>query len=163
MTKRHTMIKTLIVLFIYAIAMALVEASVVVYLRALYYPHGFFIRTVADLASLPAPIFSVELWREAATIVMLVAVSYLAFTKIKERFFAFIFAFSIWDLGYYLFLFLFLHWPVSLTTIDVYFLIPRAWIGPVWFPLGLFFILSIYSTVTLLHTHHNIRHKKTSL
>ena len=63
---------------------------------------------------------------------------------------AFLFAFSVWDLGYYLFLYLFLSWPSSLATTDVYFLIPWPWLGPVWIPLALFFVLGGASLYYLL-------------
>lgn len=131
-------IKIISALSAYAVAMAMLEAAVVVYLRELYYPSGFFIQSAEDLAILPAHILSVELWREAATIIMLAAISFLSFNKIKERFLAFIFTFSIWDLFYYFFLYLILRWPPALATLDVYFLIPWPWVGPVWVPLILF-------------------------
>ena len=140
MDKRN--IKTVFALFLYAIAMALVESAVVVYLRELYYPGGFFIQSVADLAVMSPRILNVELWREAATILMLAAVGYLAFNDFRKRVAAFFLAFSIWDLAYYFFLYLFLRWPPSLTTFDVYFLIPWPWIGPAWFPLALFGLLT---------------------
>ena len=118
--------------------MAMLEAAVIVYLRELYYPSGFFIQSAKDLAVMHPPILRVELWREAATIIMLAAVGFLSFNKIKEKFLAFIFIFSLWDLFYYFFLYLILRWPPSLATLDLYFLIPWPWVGPVWFPLILF-------------------------
>lgn len=133
----------LLALVIYASAMALVETAVVIYLRELYYPTGFFLRTADDLAVIPSKILNVELWREAATIIMLLAVAYLAFSDWKKKVLAFILAFSIWDLAYYLFLYVFLRWPSSLVTTDVYFLIPWPWLGPVWFPLALFGIVAV--------------------
>ncbi len=142
--------KTIAVLAIYATAMALIEAAVVVYLRELYYPEGFSIRTAADLQVIPWKILRVEIWREVATIIMLAAVGFVAFDRAKEKLWAFIWAFSLWDLAYYLFLYIFLRWPLSLGTIDVYFLIPRPLIGPVWFPLLLFGILGIISFRQLL-------------
>ena len=125
--------------------MALVEAAVVVYLRALYYPAGFVMNSAADFAAIPYAILRVELWREASTIVMLAAVGFLAFGEWRARIFTFLFAFSLWDIFYYVFLYIFIGWPQSLTTLDVYFLIPWAWIGPVWFPLVLFTLLAIVS------------------
>ena len=131
-------LKKIAALAIYAIAMALVEAAVVVYLRELYYPLGFFIQSASDLEVIPLHILKVELWREVATILMLAAVGYLAFSAAKYRLLAFVFTFSIWDLAYYLFLYIFLRWPPSLGTLDVYFLIPWPWLGPIWLPLILF-------------------------
>ena len=135
----------IIALAIYAGAMAVVEAAAVVYLRELYYPSGFFISSSADLSVLPAHILNVELWRETATIIMLSAVAYLAFITRKLRLLAFLWAFAVWDLAYYLFLYLFLKWPPTLGAMDVYFLIPRVWIGPVWLPLTLSSIAAISS------------------
>ena len=133
------------VLAVYAVAMALFEAVVVMYLRELYYPSGFFIQSAQDLAVIPARILRVELWREAATVVMLAAVGFLAFSRVREKFWGFIFSFSIWDIFYYFFLFVFLKWPPTLGTTDVYFLIPAPWIGPVWVPLAIFSVLAIIS------------------
>ncbi len=145
-------LKIIVVLLIYAVAMALVEAAVVVYLRELYYPAGFFIRSAADLQVIPWRTLRVELWREEATLVMLAAVSFLAFNRLKEKLWAFVWSFSVWDLAYYLFLYIFIKWPSSLGTIDVYFLIPWPWIGPVWFPLALFGILGAISFWKLLQS-----------
>lgn len=125
--------------------MALVEAAVVIYLRELYYPLEFFINSVQDLAVMPERILRVELWREVATIIMLAAVGFLFSSRLKKKILGFIWAFSIWDLFYYFFLYLFLKWPPSLLTADVYFLIPWPWIGPVWFPLILFSTLAVVS------------------
>lgn len=147
---RNNTKKAIIVLAVYAIAMALVEAAVVIYLRELYYPAGFFIKTAADLQIIPWDILRVEIWREVATIIMLFAVSFLAFIRAKDKIFAFVLAFSIWDLFYYLFLYIFLRWPPSLGTTDVYFLIPRPWLGPVWVPLAIFSILAAGSLWYLL-------------
>ncbi len=138
------------VLALYALAMALLEAAVVVYLRALYYPQGFLVKSAADLAAIPRSVYFIELLREAATLLMLAAVAWLAYRSRRHRIWAFIFAFSVWDLGYYLFLYLFLRWPASLAVTDVYFLIPRPSLGPVWVPLVLFAALGIWSGKTLL-------------
>jgi len=137
--------RTITILAIYAVAMGLLEAAVVVYLRELYYPQGFSIQSVWGLAVIPQKIMAVEYSREAATIVMLAAVALLAFRETSRRLWAFLFAFSAWDIAYYVFLYIFLGWPPALTTLDVYFLIPFPWIGPVWIPLLLFSVLGAFS------------------
>ncbi len=142
--------KQIIALGTFAIAMAFVEAAVVVYLRELYYPNGFFVQTVADLQVIPWKILQVEILREVATIVMLASIAFLAFELVKEKLWAFIFAFSLWDIFYYLFLYIFLKWPSSFATTDVYFLIPWPLIGPIWFPLLLFTVLGVVSLRKLL-------------
>ena len=78
--------------------------------------------------------YRTEVMREAATIVMLLAVAYLAYERLVLKAVTFVWIFAIWDLFYYVFLKLLIGWPPSLTTNDVLFLIPRAWVAPVWVP-----------------------------
>ena len=58
----------------------------------------------------------------------------LAGTERWDRFLAFCVSFGVWDLCYYVWLWLLLGWPPSLLTWDVLFLIPVPWIGPVLAP-----------------------------
>ena len=110
--------------------MAYVESAVVVYLRAIYYPQGF----ASSLAPLPPHMVAIEIGREAATLVMLLGVAMLAGRERWERFPAFCVSFGVWDLFYYVWLWLLLRWPPSLLTWDVLFLIPVPWTGPVLAP-----------------------------
>ena len=110
--------------------MAYVEATVVVYLRAIYYPNGF----AFPLTLMPGGMTAIEIGREAATLVMLLGVAVLAGTERWERALAFCVSFGVWDLAYYVWLWLLLGWPPSLLTWDVLFLIPVPWIGPVLAP-----------------------------
>jgi hypothetical protein len=124
-------IRTNLWVVLFSIAFALVEASVVVYLRALYYPGGF---------ALPLKVISgfhlgVELSREAATIIMLAAVGIFAGRTRWERVSYFLIAFGVWDIFYYVWLKLFLNWPASIFDWDILFLIPLPWIGPVIAPI----------------------------
>lgn len=115
----------------YAVAMGYLESAVVVYLRALLYPHGFSF----PIANLTPSLAEVEIIREAATVVMLFAVGMLSGRSGVTRFAYFIFAFGVWDLSYYLFLKIILGWPQSLLTWDILFLIPITWSGPVIAPM----------------------------
>jgi len=115
---------------IYAVAMAYVESAVVVYLRAIYYPHGF----TFPLVPMPPVMAAIEVGREAATFVMLVGVAALAGTDRWDRFLAFCMAFGVWDVFYYVWLWLLAGWPPSLFTWDLLFLIPVPWVGPVLAP-----------------------------
>jgi hypothetical protein len=117
---------------LYGVAMAAVEAAVVVYLRAL---HAGPAPVTVFLAVIPDPLIAIEVGREAATIVMLVAVATLAGRDRWERFLYFALAFGVWDIGYYAWLRLFIGWPPSLLTWDVLFLIPVPWLAPVLAPL----------------------------
>jgi hypothetical protein len=73
----------------------------------------------------------VETVREAATILMLGAIAWIAAETWRRRVAAFFVAFTVWDLSYYLFLRVLEGWPVSVMDRDVFFLIPVAWVGPV--------------------------------
>jgi hypothetical protein len=115
---------------IFAIAMAFLESAVVVYLRALYYPDG----VIFPLKLIEGRIAVTELWREVATMVMLITIAVIVSKRAIERFAWFIYAFAIWDIFYYVFLYLLLEWPQSLLTWDILFLIPVTWTGPVLAP-----------------------------
>lgn len=117
---------------LFAVAMAFVEAAVVVYLRGLFYPEGFSL----PLKVLPDRYIAVELFRELATMVMLVTVAGLAGKRFWERFGYFLILFGVWDIFYYLWLAATLGWPASLFDWDILFLIPLPWIGPVIAPVA---------------------------
>jgi hypothetical protein len=117
-------------LIVYAIAMAYVESAVVVYLGAIYYPQGF----AFPVAPMEPGTTAIEMGREVATLVMLFGVAMLVGTERWDRFLAFCVSFGVWDIFYYVWLWLLLGWPPSLLTWDVLFLIPVPWIGPVLAP-----------------------------
>ena len=119
----------------YAVAMAYVEAAVVVYLeRALGAEVGrvFPIRPVTEAGDLAA----IEVGREAATLAMIAVVGALAGRSPLERLAWAAVVFGAWDIGYYGWLFCFSGWPPSLGTTDLLFLIPVPWAGPVWSPMA---------------------------
>jgi hypothetical protein len=127
MTQVHIPIRKLIWVSVFGIAFAFVESSVVAYLRALYYPDGF----TFPLRVITQQHLAIELAREAATIVMLVAVGIIAGGKAWQKFGYFLLAFGVWDIFYYLWLKVILDWPASFMDWDILFLIPLPWIGPV--------------------------------
>jgi hypothetical protein len=117
-------------LWLLGLAVGWFEASVVVYLRQLYYPSGFHFPVLITWDRVVA----VEAFREAASILLLAAGARLAGRHFLERFAAFLLLFGIWDLVYYGALKIVLGWPEGLGTWDVLFLIPAPWVGPVWAP-----------------------------
>lgn len=127
---RSSLIKKLWIIIAFAIAMGFLEAIVVVYVREIYYPDGFSF----PLKLIPPKIFTIELVRELATLVMLVCIGMLAGKTKTEKFAWFLITFGIWDINYYAALKIFLDWPASLLTWDILFLIPVTWIGPVLAP-----------------------------
>jgi|Deesub1362A_J573_1020465.scaffolds.fasta_scaffold01441_6 hypothetical protein len=128
---KGSLVRKALWLSLFAMAMAYLEATVVVYLRELYYPKGFHF----PLNPMPIRLVWVELAREASTIVMLLAVAVLAGEKGPLRFAHFMYIFGIWDIFYYIWLKVVLGWPESLLTWDLLFLIPLPWVGPVLAPI----------------------------
>lgn len=122
--------KTLIWVILFSIAMGFMESAVVIYLREIYYKTGF----QFPLVPIDPKIARVEFLRELATIIMLVGIGYTAGKNKLQRFAYFSLSFAIWDIFYYIFLYVFLGWPNSLFTWDILFLIPFPWVGPVWAP-----------------------------
>ncbi|MDP1623691.1 MAG: hypothetical protein Q8M08_15300 [Bacteroidales bacterium] len=112
---------------IFAVSMGFLESAVVVYLRTIFYPEGFSF----PLKALTREIGITELLREAATIIMLVIIGVVSAKKFIIRFALFIYAFAIWDIFYYVFLYILIGWPSSLLEWDILFLIPVTWTGPV--------------------------------
>lgn len=129
------MILKLSLLAFFGIAMAHLEGVVVVYLRkALGMLDSESNKESVD--KIPKRYLDIEMTREAATIVMLVVIACLTGVTWAERGVYFLWTFAFWDLFYYLSLYILIRWPPDLKTIDVLFLIPRPWIAPVWFPIG---------------------------
>lgn len=124
-----------LVLGLYAVAMAYVEAAVVVDLNgALGQQLGALFPLRPELRS--GPLILIEVGREAATLVMLGTVGILAGRSAVERLAWSGVAFGTWDIGYYAWLHVFSGWPPDLWTWDVLFLVPVPWTGPVWAPLA---------------------------
>jgi hypothetical protein len=116
----------------FAIAMAYLESTIVVYLRRLYYhDRGDF---DFPLVIIDTPTLFLEVGREACTIIMLATVGIAAGRTRVGKFAFFLLLFGVWDIFYYIWLKVFLDWPPSLLTWDVLFLIPVPWVGPVLAP-----------------------------
>jgi hypothetical protein len=123
----------LVLLGIWAVTFALVEAMVVYYLRRLFGLESA-ARFVEGAFHFPKDYLAYERGREAATMVMLIAVALLAGRTLWQAFAYWLFAFGVWDVFYYVWLYVLLRWPSSLGTRDLLFLIPSEWWAPVWLP-----------------------------
>ncbi|HYG15871.1 MAG TPA: hypothetical protein VEC12_08970 [Bacteroidia bacterium] len=117
----------IVIAVVFSIAMAFLESAVVVYLRYLLYGGGFDF----PLSDMPGVLIVTELGRELATLLMLFAVGYMLATTKLSRLAWFMFCFAIWDIFYYVFLYVLLGWPKSIFDWDILFLLPVAWYGPV--------------------------------
>ena len=127
----------LVWLAVYAVAMGLLEAICVIYLR----------RLLPFEPGVPVPPLErlrIEVIREAATLVMLVAVAWLAGINARTRLAGFFFAFGIWDVVYYAGLWSLAGWPTRLLEWDCLFLIPKPWYAPVLAPMliSAYFVLA---------------------
>ena len=139
---------------VYAVAMAYLEAAVVVYLRALLQ---------IDLTHVSlGHYFNIEVGREAATIVMLVAVGWVAGRELQDRLAYGAFAFGLWDIWYYIWLAVLVGWPETLFDWDILFLIPLRWWGPVLSPVLVALWLCIVSAFAIVRTERGERVEFTS-
>jgi hypothetical protein len=120
--------RQLVWLTLFAIAMAQVEASLVVHLRTIYYPTNSL--QIFPLVLMSHRDLAIELIRELATVAMICSVAVLTVTSFIRRFAAFVYVFGLWDLFYYAWLKLMIGWPVDWLEWDVLFLIPWPWFGP---------------------------------
>lgn len=128
---------------VWAVAFALVEAAVVEYLRALYYPldqggFKFPVLTPEQIQAMGGDHWNrllIELGREISTLVMLAAIGSAAGNNRREAWAHFMIAFGVWDIFYYIWLKLFIDWPADLMTWDLLFLIPVPWASPVLAPI----------------------------
>jgi hypothetical protein len=135
--------RMLLILTFFSIAMGYLESAVVVYLREIYYPFGFNF----PMVQMTGKIAVTEIFREAATIIMLITIAWLAGKTFLERFSWFIFCFAIWDIFYYIFLKILIGWPSSFLTWDILFLIPVIWTGPVISPVIISFTMILMAVV----------------
>jgi hypothetical protein len=136
--------KRWLVVFVYASAMAWVEAAVVFYLRTM-------VNRIEPYQLDPFPIIGamaqVEVAREAATLLMLLTVGILAGHSWRSRLGYFALAFGVWDIFYYVFLKVICGWPHSVMDWDILFLIPLPWWGPVLAPVLISLLLILWGTI----------------
>jgi hypothetical protein len=128
----------------FAIAMAWVEAASVFYIRAL-------VDRIEPYQANPLPVHgalgNVELWREAATLVMIATLGLLAGRTWRRRAGYAALAFGAWDIFYYVFLRLISGWPRTLLDWDILFLLPLPWWGPVLAPVSIALVMILWGTL----------------
>lgn len=129
---------------VFAIAMAWVESAVVFYLRTM-------IGRIDPHQTNPLPVMAnlgtVELVREAATLLMLLTVGMLAGKSWRNRLGYSAIAFGFWDIFYYVFLRLICGWPRSPLDWDVLFLLPLPWWGPILAPVLIATLMIVWGTL----------------
>jgi hypothetical protein len=128
----------------FAVAMAWMEAACVFYIRALV---GRIEPYQANPLPMDPTLGNVELWREAATLVMIAMVGMLAGRAWRERWGYAALAFGTWDIFYYVFLRVICGWPQTPLDWDVLFLLPLPWWGPVLAPVCIAVIMIAWGTL----------------
>jgi hypothetical protein len=106
-------------------------------------------------------LLTTEVWREAATLMMLAAVGWLAGRRGGERLAYGLFAFGLWDIWYYVWLWVLIDWPASLLDWDVLFLIPLRWWGPVLSPMLIAALICVNAVLAVLRMERGERLKVT--
>lgn len=133
-----------LVVILFAVGMAWVEAASVYYLRVM-------VDRIDPYQENPMPIRGilgqVELVREAATLVMLLTIGMLAGRTWHKRLGYTAIAFGVWDILYYVFLRVISDWPKSLFDWDILFLLPVPWWGPVLAPVCIALLMIIWGTL----------------
>ena len=119
---------------LFAVAFAWVESAVVVYLRDIFYGGDFHFPLIIGWEGgkrNPSQLIWIEFGREIATLIMLFSVGWAAGRKLVVKFSLFLIAFGVWDIFYYIWLYVMIKWPQSLMTWDLLFFVPLPWVGPV--------------------------------
>ncbi len=133
-----------LVVVAFAVAMAWMESSTVLYLRTM-------VDRVVPYQADPLPVHAVlgpvELVREAATLIMLLTTGILAGRTWQQRFGYTAVAFGTWDVMYYVFLRLTSGWPSSIFDWDILFLLPLPWWGPVLAPVSIALLMIAWGTL----------------
>jgi hypothetical protein len=138
------------IVVVFGIALAYIEAAVVVYLRTIFHPAGFtFPLTEFGISPLWKRLLLTETGREAATLVLILTASWLFGRNLRQRFAFFLTIFAVWDIFYYIWLKVLLDWPISIMDWDILFLIPTVWAGPVLAPILVSLILLVFAVIML--------------
>jgi hypothetical protein len=135
----------LVVMF--AVAMAWVEAASVFYIRALVDRIEPYQANPLPLETMTGALGYVEVWREAATLVMIATLGLLAGRTWRRCAGYAALAFGVWDIFYYVFLRLMSGWPRTLLDWDILFLLPLPWWGPVLAPVSIALVMILWGTL----------------
>ena len=117
---------------VFALGMAFAEAATVVFLKRLYFPDGW----AFPFHPIPPEALRLEQGRELATLVAIAAVAFAGRPGAREGIARGLWIGGLWDLAYYGCLRALTPFPATLADLDVVFLLPNAWILPVWAPVA---------------------------
>jgi hypothetical protein len=172
-SERHTVRRSLAAVAVISVALGYVEATLVVYLRHItapvrreHFPNS--VREVVHLLSVEQLraageaypfLLAVEVAREPMPLLLLAALAWVLGRRPRQRLAYFLVGFGVWDIFYYAFLKLLLNWAASPATWDVLYLIPTAWVAPVWAPLAVSTTMIAAGVLMLLRTRPATRRR----
>ncbi len=159
-----TTLKRLLIVIIFSVAFGYIEATVVVYLRAIFHPDGFaFPLETFGLSPLWKRLLLIEIGREASTVVIMLTGAWLFGWNLRQRFAYFLMIFAVWDIFYYVWLKALLGWPASIMDWDILFLIPTVWASPVLCPLLVSVAMFVFAVVIFYRDSYSVPIKVTVL
>lgn len=142
--------KIFIPLLIFGVAMAFLESAIVVFLREIWDMTALFpIQNIFENAN-NLRILKIEFGREAATLVMLVSIACALGKNAWQRMAYLFFMFGVWDIFYYVWLWVLIGFPASLLTWDILFFIPYTLVAPVYAPVVVSLVM-ILSGMMIIH------------
>ena len=159
------MLGRLLALIVLTVALAYIESALVVYLReviaplrSVHFPGAaremlplLRLEHVREAGPQYLLLLRIEVGREMTPIVVLLAAAWVLGRSARQVVGFFLLGFGVWDIFYYVWLKVLLDWPASLGTWDVLFLIPTAWVAPVWAPLVVSVTLAAAGAVLVVH------------
>ena len=150
MKQKKEIIITLLLLFLFGTAFGYIEGAAAHYLRMHYYPEGF----TFHLKAIENHVLIIEMGREISTLIVIFVIAWFSASYWNRRLFNFLMIFGIWDIVYYLALFLFEAWPESVFNWDILFLVPVPWFAPVIAPVTIS-LLWIATNIVLYIVYSN--------
>jgi len=147
MKSKSQQFRKIIWVLIFAIAMAYVESAVVVYLRRVFGITNY----TFGIPPFDITISVIETGREIATLAMIMTVGWAVGKSFQDRLGFASLIFGIWDIFYYFWLWIFVKWPSSLFDIDLLFLLPLPWWGPVAAPVMIALLMIICGILAIVY------------
>jgi len=129
--------KKLSYLTLFAISFAFVIGVTVYYFRLHFYAPQFSF-PINWKEGLP---FYTLFGRQLASLMVIFLLAWLSGKNLKQKIAAFLYVFGVWDIFYYLSLYIICRWPNSFLTNDLLFVIPLPWTGPVLAPMVVSLVL----------------------
>src|SRR6056297_1561001 len=121
----------IIFLTLFAVAFAFLVAAAIYFLRNSYIPEHF----AFTLTRLEGKPIIIEFIREICSLMILFTFAHLTGRNARDKLAFSMLVFGLWDIFYYIWLYVIAGWPPSLLHWDVLFIVPVPWTGPVLAPL----------------------------